>query len=265
VSRLRPAQAWQARHQQRAMCPPLRPRVPLWWGSSRIGSVEPELVKRSGLAAWALLPHQGQGEQGWRIRGEDLSATLAAIAAALRERELCHVWRNELLAVCDEAGAVLGVVERAATRVLGITTGAVHLAAVDAQGRHWVQRRAFDKPTDPGLWDTLVGGAVPASDTLTHALARETWEEAGLQLAQVRDLRHGGRTWTQRPADVPHGYVVEWLEWFTCTLPAGVQPRNQDGEVAEFRCLDAAEVTQRLQSDEFTIDAAQILLAAFSS
>jgi 8-oxo-dGTP pyrophosphatase MutT (NUDIX family) len=265
VSRLRLAPAWQAHHQQRAVCPPLRLRVPLWWGSARIGSVEPELVERSGLAAWALLPDQRRGEQGWRVRGEDLSGTLAAIALALRERDLCHVWRNELLAVCDEAGTVLGAVERAATRVLGIATGAVHLAALDAQGRHWVQQRAFDKPTDPGMLDTLVGGAIPASDTVAQALERETWEEAGLRLAQAHDLRHGGRVWTQRPSDVPHGYIVEWLDWFTCTLPPGVQPRNQDGEVAEFRCLDAAEMTQRLQRDEFTIDAAQVLLAAFSS
>ncbi|MDB5955832.1 NUDIX domain-containing protein [Ramlibacter sp.] len=261
---LRPALSWQAHHGQRAVRPPLRPRVPLWWGAGCIGSVEPELVERSGLAGWALLPHQRQGELGWRLHGDDLSATLAAVAAALRERDLCHVWRDELLAVRDEAGRMLGAVERAATRVLGVATDAVHLAAVAEDGRHWVQRRALDKPTDPGLWDTLVGGAIPASDTLEQALARETWEEAGLRLAQVRDLRHGGRVRTQRPADVAHGYVVEWLDWFTCTLPAGVEPRNQDGEVAEFCRMDAPEVTQRLERDEFTIDAAQVLLAAYS-
>ena len=148
---------------------------------------------------------------------------------------------------------------------LGIVTEAVHLVAIDEEGRHWVQQRAFDKPTDPGLWDTLVGGVIPASDTLEHALERETWEEAGLRLAQVRELRHGGRVLTQRPAGFAHGYVDEWLDWFTCTLPAGVTPSNQDGEVAEFCCMDAAEVTQRLERDEFTIDAAQVLLAAYST
>jgi 8-oxo-dGTP pyrophosphatase MutT (NUDIX family) len=265
VTRLRPAPDWLQRHAQRAVRPPLRPRVSLWWGPGCIGSVEPELVERSGLAGSALLPHRRGGEQGWRLRGDDLSETLAAIANALRERKLCHVWRDELLAVRDEDGQVLGAVERAATRVLGIATDAVHLAAVDEEGRHWVQRRALDKPTDPGLWDTLVGGAIPASDTLAQALERETWEEAGLRLAQVRDLRHGGRVRTQRPSDVPHGYIVEWLDWYTCTLPAGVTPHNQDGEVAEFRCIPAAQVTEHLERDEFTIDAAQILLAAFSS
>jgi ADP-ribose pyrophosphatase YjhB (NUDIX family) len=265
VTRLRPALSWQQHHARRAVRPPLHPRVPLWWGAGCIGSVEIELVERSGLAGWALLPHQRGGEQGWRLRGDDLSATLATIAAALRERDLCHVWRDELLAVRDEAGHVVGAVERAATRVLGIATDAVHLAAVDGEGRHWVQHRALDKPTDPGLWDTLVGGAIPVRDTLHEALARETWEEAGLRLAQLRDLRHGGRVRTQRPAEVRHGYTVEWLDWFTCTLPAGTEPRNQDGEVSEFRRMDAAEVAGRLEHDEFTIDAAQVLLAAFSS
>ena len=265
MTRLRPASDWLQHHAQQAMRPPLRPRVPLWWGPGCIGSIEPELVERAGIAGWALLPHRRGGEPGWRLFGDDLSLTLAGIALELRERNLCHVWRDELLAVRDESGQVLGVVERAATRLLGIATDAVHLAAVDEQGRHWVQRRSMDKPTDPGLWDTLVGGAVPASDTLEQALERETWEEAGLRLAQLRDLRHGGRVRTQRPSDVPHGYVVEWVEWYTCTLPADVTPRNQDGEVAEFCCIDAEDVTQRLERDEFTIDAAQVLLAAFSS
>ena len=72
--------------------------------------------------------------------------------------------------------------ERAVVRPLGITTFAVHLLA-SPDGRHWVQQRSLTKPNDPGLWDTLMGGMIPASDSMAQALERETWEEAGLRLS----------------------------------------------------------------------------------
>jgi hypothetical protein len=85
-----------------------------------------------------------------------------------------------------------------------------------------------------------------------------------LRLAQVRALRHGGRTVTRRPSrELPHGYVIETIDWYTCTLPPGVEPVNQDGEVAGFRAMDPAEVVDRLEAGAFTVDAALVLLAAF--
>ena len=252
--------AWRERLQARADAPPLRPRVPLWWQAHRIGSVEPDLFARAGLAGDVLL--QAAGDGGWRIGG-DLGASLQHVAQVLRDTGLAHTWRNEQLAVRAVDGTVLGTVERAVTRALGIATQAVHLTATAPDGRVWLQQRAFDKPSDPGLWDTLVGGTVPASDGLEQALARETWEEAGLRLSQLEGLRHGGRVETRRPfAEQPHGYVVETLDWYAGTLPQGVVPCNQDGEVAAFECLEAGEVARRLQQDACTIDAALVLLAA---
>jgi hypothetical protein len=182
------APAWRERLRARADAPPLRPRVPLWWQAHRIGSVEPDLFVRAGLAGDALVQPTGDG--GWRVEGE-LGASLQHVAQVLRDTGLAHTWRNEQLAVRAVDGTVLGTVERAVTRALGIATQAVHLTATAPDGRVWLQQRAFDKPSDPGLWDTLVGGTVPASDGLEQALARETWEEAG-------------------PALVPAGRAAPW-------------------------------------------------------
>jgi 8-oxo-dGTP pyrophosphatase MutT (NUDIX family) len=244
--------------------PPQRPRQPLHWKGHAIGSVEPELLAQPALRAWlaSAAPLQPQA-QGWAVRGDDLSASLARIAAALRDAGLAHTWRNELLAVRDAHGQALGAVERAVARVLGVATEAVHLAAWAPDGGFWLQQRAFDKPTDPGLWDTLVGGMVPAGETHEGALPRETAEEAGLQLAQLRDLAYGGCLQVRRPAaEVRHGYVVERLHWWRAVLPEGVSPANQDGEVAGFACMPAAAVARRLAQGEFTLDAAAILLRA---
>ena len=254
------APAWRERLRARADAPPLRPRVPLCWQAHRVGSVEADLFARAGLSPGEWLSAESAG--GWRVEGE-LTRSLERIAAILRDAGLAHTWRDEQLAVRSKDGSVLGTVERAVTRALGIATQAVHLTATTPDGRIWLQQRAFDKPTDPGLWDTLVGGMVPARDSVEQALARETWEEAGLRLPQLGGLRRGGRIQTRRPfRELPHGYLVETLDWYACTLPDGVLPSNQDGEVAAFACMEAAELAVRLQQDACTVDAALILLAA---
>ncbi|HSV47787.1 MAG TPA: NUDIX domain-containing protein [Ramlibacter sp.] len=250
---------WLRRLRAGAEVAPLRPRAALWWQAHEIGSVEPGMARQTGAGGlWR------EAAEGWRIEGGDLTASLEQLAFALRDAGLAHAWRNEQLAVGDAGGGVLGTVERAVVRVLGITTHAVHLAALALDGRHWVQQRALDKPNDPGLWDTLMGGMVPASDSLQQALERETWEEAGLRLAQLRGLQWGGRVSTRRPAGDGQGfgYVVEHIDWYRCELPDGVVPDNQDGEVAQFALLSPQEVVLRLLRDEFTREAALILAQA---
>ena len=250
---------WLAALRQRADQPPARPRVPLWAGQARIGSVEPNLLRQIALpAGLAEESPPGRGA-GWRIHGNPTFG-LDLIARALREAGAAHAWRDEQLAVIDEQGRRVGTVERAVVRPLGITTFAVHLVGIAADGRHWVQQRSLTKPNDPGLWDTLMGGMIPASDTPAQSLERETWEEAGLRLQQLELLRLGGRISIRRPtAEGRGGYVLEHIDWYRCVVPDGVTPSNQDGEVAQFRRMDAAELRDRLQRDEFTTEAALIV------
>lgn len=254
MTRLALGAAWRARLAARQDTPPRRPREALHWRGERIGSVEPDLFERAGM-----LHLVARDAAGWHMHEP------AAIADGLRAAGLAGAWRDEQLAVRNGAGAVLGTIERGAARALGIATVAVHLLAVDERGHHWVQQRAWTKDTDPGMWDTLVGGMVPAGEPLLEALERETWEEAGLRLAELRDLRHGGMVRSVGPSSsVPHGYVIEDVEWFTCTLPAGVLPSNQDGEVAGFECLAPAALAARLEQDGFTHDASVLYATAFA-
>jgi 8-oxo-dGTP pyrophosphatase MutT (NUDIX family) len=256
--------------------PPLRPRLPLLAGAQVIGSVEPDFINKIILqplpdGRHLLQKDEHSGGLAWAVLGE-LSASLDALAHAMRAQGLCGAWRNEQLAVHSAAGQRLGTVERAAVRPLGISTQAVHLmgfVSVSGPDSHiWVQQRALDKSNDPGLWDTLMGGMVGDSDSLAGALERETWEEAGLRLTQLRNVVHGGRVSLRRPtrearhAMADAGYMVEHIDWFRCSVPAGVRPVNQDGEVAQFVLLERRELLDRLQRDEFTTEAALVLLAA---
>lgn len=255
---------WRADLLARAGQPPLAARVPLLWQEREIGSIEPALPLALGCLTaadgTALLCREGQA---YCVRGV-LDDSLARLARALRLAGLAHAWRDEQLAVCDVHGVPLATVERAVVRVLGVATRAVHLVGFDPRGHVWLQQRAFDKPNDPGLWDTLMGGMVAACDTLDTALERETWEEAGLHLDALVDLHPGGWVHQRRPAGdgTRHGYLVEDIAWNVCVVPEGVVPRNQDGEVERFECVPPAEVVARLEQDLFTDEAALILLQA---
>ncbi len=259
--------AWCAALLARAGQPPQAPRVPLLWQDREIGSIEPALPLALGCLAaadgTALLCREGQA---YCVRGA-LGDSLERLARALHAAGLAHAWRDEQLPVCDVHGVPLATVERAVVRVLGIATRAVHLVGFDHRGHVWLQQRAFDKPNDPGLWDTLMGGMVAAGDTLDQALERETWEEAGLRLEALLDLYQAGWVHQRRPADdgTRHGYMVEDIAWSRCVLPDGLVPCNQDGEVERFECVSPQEVVARLHRGLFTDEAALVLVQALGA
>lgn len=183
---------------------------------------------------------------------------LATVANALRDAGCIGEWRDELIEVWA-AQHCIGAIERAAVRPLGLLTSAVHLNAWSKDGRLWIARRADHKPTNPGLWDTLVGGLVAADEGLELGLLRESEEEAGLSsdaLTERQALRHCARLHMQ----LPEGYQVEDLWVSDCVLSPTLTPRNQDGEVAEIRLAGLDEVMALIQDQRFTKEAQLIIL-----
>jgi 8-oxo-dGTP pyrophosphatase MutT (NUDIX family) len=243
---------------QRAQRAPIHSRVPLVLPDGRaIGTLEPQHARWLGTVARLAALADGS----WCVpAGESLDAVLAVLAHALQDAGLAGRWRDEALDVTTATGEVVGAIERAAVRPLGITTFAVHLIGRHPDGRTWVQQRALDKATDPGLWDTLMGGLRAAGESIHDTLERETWEEAGLRLADLRDLRPLGRFTMRRP--VPEGYMVEHLDVFEAVIPNGLEPRNLDGEVAQFACLGDEALEALLADDRFTLEAALMLCGA---
>ena len=187
-------------------------------------------------------------------------AALARINLALRDAGHVVAWRDELYAVVERQGApAFAHIERAASRFWGTLTFGAHCNGyvADADGRPthlWIARRSFTKPTDPGLLDNLVGGGVPAHQTPRETLIREGWEEAGLTPQQMQGAQPGRVIHLRR--DIPEGLQQEWLYVFDLALPAGLQPVNQDGEVAELHLMPVHEAVARAAAGEMTVDAA---------
>jgi 8-oxo-dGTP pyrophosphatase MutT (NUDIX family) len=217
-----------------------------------IGSLDPMLARRLVAAGLPLRP----STSGWRVDAP-LDASLATIARWLDANGLAPAWRGELLAVANAVGELIGVVERAVVRVLGIATVAVHLVGVRDDGGHWVQQRSFAKPTDPGRWDTLMGGQVAAGESIETTLARETMEEAGLALADLLALERGVDINVRR--SVAEGWMDERVAVFRAVVPDTLTPVNRDGEVERFEHLGEDALAARLAVGAFTLEATLIL------
>ena len=186
------------------------------------------------------------------------SRLLAVAAGKLRDAGLVAGWRDEALSVGNPP---LAVIERAACRPLGIATEAVHLNAYVHADTLLVARRAAHKQIDPGLWDNLVGGMVPAGESLQHALAREAWEEAGLRIAHVELQR--GRSFHVRRT-VSEGVQSEIIHVYDTFLPCGLQPQNRDGEVDAIEQRKVVDVVSAIERDEFTLESALVTLESIA-
>ena len=259
---------WLEKLRDDAQRSPAQPRMPLLWNGQVIGTVAQGFLEsvdvdflRGQRITFTHKRTPGLGE-AWSFVAPDASFGLNALAQLLREKGRSGPWRDEQIAVCTPQGQRVATVERGAVRVLGVSTHAVHLVGLTADGRMWVQQRSKKKPNHPNKWDTLMGGMVSAADTLEQALARETYEEAGLDVAQLQQLQHGGHVAFACPSDEVKGgvaYMRERIDWFSAVVPEGLEPRNQDGEVQQFQCIDLPTLMQWLEQGLFTPEATLVL------
>lgn len=199
----------------------------------------------------------------------DSVPVLEQMALQLRDAHRLPRWRGELMAVQSDDGSPLGVIERAAMRPLGLHMAAAHLVGVRPDGRFWLQQRAFDKDTDPGLWDTLAGGLVGTEridgrlqrEDLRRATVRESWEEAGIPAHLLTSLQPLPTSHINRL--VPEGHMVQDNFAFLAQLPASFEPRNMDGEVAGFAHFDRAQIEALIDRGQLALEPAVIMLQLF--
>lgn len=193
-----------------------------------------------------------------RGRKGSVNQVLAQAALLMRDAGCLRAWRDELLDVIGE-GKTLGAIERAAVRPLGMLTKAVHLNAWTPDGRLWIALRSATKATDPGMWDTLVGGLAVAGESLETSLLRESNEEAGL-LPEHMSQRSPLRVILRMHRRLPEGYQVEDVLVSECVLDESVPLRNLDGEVDEIRAVPIDEAWELIQAGRFTVEAELVVI-----
>ena len=122
---------WLQRARQAACADPLRPRAALFLDHGgapcRIGSIETDVANRL-VGPTPMRRHDGGFSIASSADASSADESLAAVAAWLRDNQLAGAWRDELLSVVDDTGRVLGRIERAVVRALGMTTFAVAMS-----------------------------------------------------------------------------------------------------------------------------------------
>ena len=251
----------------RANQPPQAESLPLFISGQRSGWLFAKAAQALKGLKHVEISHDSAHIGHLVSSGPELNALLAAVATTLRQAGCAPGWRNELLDVWPEQplgsassldNQPLGAIERGVVRPLGLLTRAVHLSGWSTNGHLWVARRSLTKATDPGMWDTLVGGLISSQEDMQVGLVRESDEEAGLEAQDIAG-RTPIRTIARMLRQVPEGYQVEDVLTCECVLPPHVNPKNRDGEVMEIQLMAPVTIFNMLTQGAFTLEASIVL------
>jgi isopentenyldiphosphate isomerase/intracellular septation protein A len=117
----------------------------------------------------------------------------------------------------------------------------VHLHIFNKAGKLYLQKRSMNKDTQPGKWDTSVGGHVSPGETIPQALIRETMEELGLSGINPRFL--GSYIWeSSRERELVNSFSA-------ATEKA---PEINRDEIDEGRFWSLREIRNNLGKEVFT-------------
>jgi len=138
----------------------------------------------------------------------------------------------EMFQLVDATGLPLGSAERSVCHGNpALIHAVVHLHVLDRDGRLCLQRRSLSKDTNPGLWDTSVGGHVAAGEPVANALLREAREELGIDAPDARPL-FAYLYRSEHESEYAHCFALEH------DGPLAIDP----GEIAEIRFFPFAEI-----------------------
>lgn len=89
---------------------------------------------------------------------------------------------EEMFPLVDEEGNTTGEAPRSVCHngISMLLHPVVHLHIFNNDGDLFLQKRSMRKDTQPGKWDTSVGGHFAPGEKEIDALMREAWEEMGI-------------------------------------------------------------------------------------
>lgn len=149
---------------------------------------------------------------------------------------------DEWVPLVDEQGKILG---RATRKEVHSGPGklhpVVHLHIINSKGEIYLQKRSLLKDTQPGKWDTSVGGHVDLGETIEQALLRETAEE--LNITGIRPVPLVQYKWE---TDIESELVFSFTALYNAT------PVFNKLEIDEGRFWTINEIRKNLQTGIFT-------------
>ncbi|NDE89876.1 MAG: DUF4743 domain-containing protein [Alphaproteobacteria bacterium] len=194
------------------------------------------------------------------------SKQLQIILHHLIEKKFIKKERFELYSVASSfKDAPVALADRALIPMLGFIAHGVHCNGYVKRKDDlhlWVGKRASDRAVDPGKLDHMIAGGQPHGLSIMENLAKEAHEEAGAPahvIAQAKAV--GSISYTRAQTN---GIRRDALFLFDLACPDDFTPRNQDGEVEEFRLIPMNEAVRLVQdTDEFKFNVNLVLIDFF--
>jgi 8-oxo-dGTP pyrophosphatase MutT (NUDIX family) len=157
------------------------------------------------------------------------------------------------------------ILDRGAAAYFGIRTYGQHLngyVRTPPGMKIWLARRAPDRLHFPDKLDNLVAGGLPQNLSLQQNLIKECEEEAGMPAAlSSRAIPVGVVSYCR---ETVAGLKPDTLYCYDLELPESFVPQNTDGEVAEFKLVDADEALQLVsETDELKLNCNLVFIDFF--
>jgi 8-oxo-dGTP pyrophosphatase MutT (NUDIX family) len=142
---------------------------------------------------------------------------------------------DEVVALVDRRGCVVGSAERSVVRRDNLMHAATGILVRDTAGRIYVHRRSPDKDWAPGHHDAAAGGVLTVGEEPLRSAERELAEELGITGATLRPL--GLSIYEDDTTRcVEHCFETTWTG----------SPRHADGEVVWGAWMSLSELDEHL-------------------
>ena len=145
---------------------------------------------------------------------------------------------EELVALFDESGQVVGSVPRSRMRAENLRHAATAVLVRTSAGLIYVHRRTDTKDVYPGRYDFAAGGVIVAGETPDEAAARELDEELGVSGVPITPVGRG---------EYSDDHTRFWAFLYTVTWDGEV--RHQPEEVAWGAWWTPRELAERVAAD----------------
>lgn len=193
---------------------------------------------------------------------ESRSAALAQAATALTKHYGMKL-RKEMYPVLHWWGDTpLAQIDRAAVPWFGVRGFGVHVNGFVRQpdGLHlWIAQRAMDRKVDPGKLDNTIAGGQPIGLSLEENLAKEAWEEAGVDAPLAATARFASTI--SYKVEKMRGMRNDALFVYDLEFPPDFTPRNTDGEVGGFTLMPMAEAAALVRdTDRFKFNCNLVMI-----
>ncbi len=232
--------------------------IPFCVEQVRVGLLKPGFA--SHLRQWPEIFQVTDEAVDLLLPGADIierSARVAEVLAELvKQGVISHLHGEQYIATPGIREDGLLWLDRAAAPYFGIRAFGQHMNGYveeDGELKLWLGRRSQDRLHFPGCLDNLVAGGLPANIELDANLAKECWEEAGIDGEMASQARSVGMITYN--AETEKGMKPDTLYCYDLQLPTSFRPRCMDGEVAGFELVPVREVMQIVRdSDEFKLN-----------